>query len=361
MIPERLIPSNASLAWLIAVSLATAVFALLLIARRVIVSRLSALSLRTSAQWDDIAVDVVRRTNTLFLLVVSVLAGASALSLPERASRALGIVAGLTILLQIGLWLTASARGLIERYRARRLEDDRNAATMFVAVGFLIQAVIWSAVLLVALSNLGVNITAFVASLGVGGVAIALATQNILGDLFSSLAIVLDKPFVIGDFIVVGDLKGTVEKVGLKTTRLKSLSGEQLIFSNADLLSSRVRNFGRMQERRILFRIGVTYQTPRSTLEQIPVMLRAAVESQSSVRFDRAHFASYGDFSLDFEVVYFVLSAEFNRYMDIQQQVNLSIHEQFEAADIEFAYPTQTLVMTRPTAALRPLLPTDAG
>ncbi|MDZ7632343.1 MAG: mechanosensitive ion channel family protein [Gemmatimonadaceae bacterium] len=215
------------------------------------------------------------------------------------------------------------------------------------------QALIWSAVLLVALSNLGVNITAFIASLGVGGVAVALATQNILGDLFSSLAIVLDKPFVIGDFIVVGDMAGTVEKVGLKTTRLKSLSGEQLIFSNADLLSSRVRNFKRMQERRILFKLGVTYQTPRAMLERIPVMLRAAVEAQSNVRFDRAHFLAFGDFSLDFEVVYFVLSADFNRYMDVQQLINFSIHEQFEAAGVEFAYPTQTLVLTRPATAER--------
>lgn len=349
------------LAWLIALSLAAAVFTLLVVARRVVVSRLTALAARTSTQWDDIAVAVVRRTSTLSLLVLSLLAGASTLSLSDRATRALGILAGLTVLLQLGLWLTASASGLIERYRLQRLENDKSAATMFVAVSFLVQTLIWSAVLLAALGNLGVNITAFVASLGVGGVAIALATQNILGDLFSSLAIVLDKPFVIGDFIVVGEFKGTVEKVGLKTTRLKALSGEQLIFSNADLLASRVRNFGRMNERRIAFKIGVTYQTPRSTVERIPAMLRTAVETQAPVRFDRAHFASYGDFSLDFEVVYFVLSADFNQYMDIQQRINLAILEQFEAAEVEFAYPTQTLVMTRPGSLQRALAPAGTG
>ncbi len=321
--------------------------------RRLIVSRLTALALRTTTQWDNIAVAVIRRTSVLFLLMISLLAGAGTLSLPDRASRAVGSAAGLIVLLQLGLWLTASARGLIERYRAQRLEDDRSAATMFVAVSFLVQTAIWSAVLLAALSNLGVNITAFVASLGVGGIAIALATQNILGDLFSSLAIVLDKPFVIGDFIIVGDLMGTVEKVGLKTTRLKALSGEQLIFPNADLLSSRVRNFGRMTERRVAFKIGVTYQTPRATIERIPHFLRAAVEAQEHVRFDRAHFAAYSDFSLDFEVVYFVLSADFNEYMDIQQQINLAIHDAFESAGVEFAYPTQTLVMTRSASPAR--------
>ncbi len=341
------------MSWLIALGLATAVFTLLLVTRRLIVSRLTALAGRTSTQWDDVAVEVVRRTSTIFLLVLSLLAGASALSLPANTSRVLGIAAGLTLLLQLGLWMTASARGLIERYRVQRMEQDRSAATMFVAVSFLVQVIIWAAVLLVALSNLGVNITAFVASLGVGGVAIALATQNILGDLFSSLAIVLDKPFVIGDFIIVGDLAGTVEKVGLKTTRVKALTGEQLIYSNADLLSSRIRNFGRMVERRIVFKVGVTYQTPRALLQQIPVMLRTAVEAQAGVRFDRAHFMAFGDFSLDFEIVYFVLSAEYNKYMDIQQQINLSIHEQFEEAAIEFAYPTQTLVMTRAPAPAR--------
>ena len=218
---------------------------------------------------------------------------------------------------------------------------------MFAALSVAVQALIWTLIVLLALDSLGVNITALVASLGVGGIAIALAAQKILGDLFASLAIVLDKPFVIGDFVVIGEWKGTVERVGLKTTRMRSLSGEQLIFSNGDLLDSRLRNFGRMQERRVMFHVGVTYQTPRQLLERIPDMLRAAVEAQAPVRFDRAHFASYGDFAINFEVVYFVNSAEYNTYMDIQQQVNLSLHTMFEEAGIEFAYPTQTLLLQR--------------
>jgi small-conductance mechanosensitive channel len=169
----------------------------------------------------------------------------------------------------------------------------------------------------------------------------------VLGDLFASLSIVLDRPFVIGDFIIVDDMVGTVEYVGLKTTRVKALSGEQLVFSNSDLLSSRIRNFKRMYERRIVFSLGVTYQTPRAELERIPGMIRTAVEQQAHTRFDRSHFKEYGDFSLNFETVYFVLVPEYNVYMDSQQAINFEIHRAFEEAGIEFAYPTQTLFVAR--------------
>ena len=186
-----------------------------------------------------------------------------------------------------------------------------------------------------------------VAGLGVGGIAVALATQNILGDLFASLSIVLDKPFVIGDFLIVGDFMGSVEYVGLKTTRLRSLSGEQLVFSNTDLLGSRIRNYGRMYERRVVFKLGVTYQTPREKLSRIPAIIREAIETQDNSRFDRSHFQAYGDFSLNFESVYYIGSPDYNLYMDVQQAVNLRIHERFEEESIEFAYPTQTLFVAQ--------------
>jgi small-conductance mechanosensitive channel len=211
------------------------------------------------------------------------------------------------------------------------------------ALIFVIRLVLWSVVALLVLDNLGVDITALVAGLGVGGIAVALAVQNVLGDLFASLSIVLDKPFVNGDFIAIGDLVGNVEHVGLKTTRVRSLSGEQLVFSNADLLSSRIKNFGRMNERRIAFSIGVTYDTPRETLRQIPEMIKRAVESEDEARFDRSHFKEFGDSALMFETVYYVLVPDYAKYMDVQQAINLSIHEQFEASRIEFAFPTQTL------------------
>jgi small-conductance mechanosensitive channel len=206
-----------------------------------------------------------------------------------------------------------------------------------------VSVVVWSIVLLVVLDNLGVKVTTLLAGLGVGGIAVALALQNVLGDVFASLSIILDKPFVIGDYITIGEHQGTVQAIGLKSTRMRSLSGEELIFSNNDLLASRIRNYGRMTERRAVFTIGVTYETPRAKLDKIPGILREAVEAQQKVRFDRSHFKQYGDSAIVFETAYFVLAPEYPVYMDIQQAINFRIHERFEEEGIQFAYPTQTI------------------
>ena len=215
------------------------------------------------------------------------------------------------------------------------------------ALSFLARLLLWVTVLLLVIDNLGIDVTALVAGMVIGGIAIALAVQNILSDLFASLSIVLDKPFVNGDFVVVGDMAGSVEHVGIKTTRIRSISGEQLVFSNSDLLQSRIRNFGRMQQRRVVFSLGVTYQTPAEKLERIPALLRAAIETQEKVRFDRSHFASYGDSALNFETVYYVESSDYAEHMDILQAINLRIYRSFEDAGIEFAYPTQTLFLEK--------------
>jgi small-conductance mechanosensitive channel len=198
-------------------------------------------------------------------------------------------------------------------------------------------------VLLLALDNLGINITAFVAGLGIGGIAVALATQKILGDIFASLSIVLDKPFVLGDFIVVQDHMGTVEHIGLKTTRLRSLTGEQLIISNSDLLDSRIQNFKRMQERRVLFTINVPYETSHEKVAKVSGILKNVVENRKEIRFDRAHLKQFTPSGIEFEVVYYVLQAEFNVYMDIQQEMNLELFKRFESEGIEFARPAQQL------------------
>jgi small-conductance mechanosensitive channel len=205
-------------------------------------------------------------------------------------------------------------------------------------------------VLLSMLDNLGINVTALVASLGIGGIAIALAAQNILGDLFASLTIAIDKPFVIGDFIILGQETGTVEHVGLKTTRLRSLSGEQIILSNNDLLQSRIHNYKRMEERRALFAIGVTYDTPAEKLELIPELIKQAVAAQTDARFDRAHFKSFGAFSLDFETVYYVRKPDYGVFMDVQQAINLQLVRSFADHSIAFAFPTQTLHLNHSAA-----------
>ncbi len=253
----------------------------------------------------------------------------------------------IALLAQAALWGDALVRSYLMRQAKRRTETDAGVATTLLALAFLARTAVWSVVILLILANLGIDVTAMVAGLGIGGIAIALAAQNILGDLFASASIMLDKPFLLGDFIVVGADMGTVEHIGLKTTRVRSLSGEQLIFANSELLKCRIRNFKRMNERRIVFGIGITYETPAEQVAVIPAMFREAVESQSATRFDRAHFKRFGDSALEFEVVYYVLAADYNIFMDIQQAINLAILRRFAAERIAFAYPTQTLYLEK--------------
>jgi len=332
-------------AWLVAAGVAAGTFLALRLVQWLVSRKVSRLAEKTETRWDDHVVSALGHTKFLFLVVLGVYAGSQTLELRPFVSAAVGTVTAIAVILQGGLWLSVILRRAIEQHRRHAEEDDPSRISTVSMIGFLLRVALWATVLLLILDNLGINITALVAGLGIGGVAVALAVQNILGDLFASLSIVLDKPFVVGDFLVVGDLMGTVEHVGIKTTRLKSLSGEQLVFSNNDLLTSRIRNFGRMAERRVVFKLGVTYQTPREKLERIPALIKDAVEAGNNTRFDRSHFAGYGNFSLDFETVFYVLSADYNEYMDRQQAIFLRIHEAFENEGVEFAYPTQTLFL----------------
>lgn len=293
--------------------------------------------------WGDFAGGLAGRVRRWILLVLALAAGARGLTLPAGLEASLHQLVGLVLLLQAGLLGSYAIHFWIGRYRKKKLETDAAGVTTFSAVAFIARVGLWAVVLMIALANFGVDVTALVAGLGVSGIAVALAVQNILGDLFASFSIVLDKPFVIGDFIIVDDHLGTVEHVGLKTTRLRSLSGELLVFSNADLLKSRIRNFKQMQERRVVFAIGVVYQTPVEKLEAIPGIIREAVERQAPVRFDRSHFKDYGAYALNFETVYWIQDPDYNRYMDIQQAINLEIFRRFAEEDIDFAYPSQTL------------------
>jgi len=207
--------------------------------------------------------------------------------------------------------------------------------------------ILWSLAVIFFLDNLGFKISAVIAGLGVGGVAIALAAQAVLGDLFSYFAIIFDRPFEVGDFIIIGDLLGTVEHVGIKTTRIRSLGGEQLIFSNTDLTNSRVRNYKRMDKRRVVFKLGVVYQTALKELKEIPKIIEKVIRDVEDTAFDRAHFFEYADFSLVFEVVYYVVGSDYNKYMDIQQKINFDLKEEFQKRNIEFAFPTQTVYVSK--------------
>ena len=206
---------------------------------------------------------------------------------------------------------------------------------------------VWGIAIIFILDNLGYNVSAVVAGLGISGIAVALAAQTILGDLFNYFVILFDRPFKSGDFIIVGDFLGVVEHIGIKTTRIKSLWGEEVVFSNSDLTGSRVKNYKKMERRRVMFKLGVIYQTTLEQIKKIPKIIRGLIEKVDDTIFDRAHFQGYGDFSLDIEVVYYVMGNDYNKYMDIQQQINFAIKEAFEKEGIEFAYPTQQLYMTK--------------
>jgi small-conductance mechanosensitive channel len=331
--------------WLTALAVTVGALVALRLIEQVLIVRVARLAQKTHTIIDDVVMGALRKTKLLYLCIVSVFVGSLWLTLPLEVRGIFWKVTIVATIIQAGVWLSTGLQIWLEDYRKGE-EDGGNRMTMN-ALSFLGRMALWATVVLLVLDNLGVDVTALVAGLGIGGVAIALAVQNILSDLFASLSIVLDKPFVLGDFVVVGEMAGSVEHIGIKTTRIRSISGEQLIFSNADLLGSRIRNFGRMRERRVVFPLGVTYQTPAEKLERIPSLIRAAIEAQEHVRFDRSHFSSYGDFSLNFETVYYVDSSDYKQHMDILQAVNLTLYRSFAAEGIEFAYPTQTLFIEK--------------
>ena len=348
--PDRAYLGNPIERWLLALVILVVALIGLRVVKGLIRLRAAAIAERRRS---DLAKGVVRlldATRFWFLLGAAVFLASLALVLGPRAETVIRTAAAVLLVLQAAVWGSVFIAFATDRYAEKRRATDAASVTMMAAVAFLGRVALWSVATLLVLENVGVDVTALVAGLGVGGIAVALAAQNILGDLFASLSIVLDKPFVLGDFIVVGETKGTVEHIGLKSTRLRSLSGEQLIVSNNDLLKSRIQNFKRMAERRVVFSVGVAYETPLETLRAIPGILRDAILAQQPVRFDRAHFQKYGDWALIYEAVYFVLSGDYNQYMDVQQGVNFTVFERFAREGIEFAYPTQAVLAKRGAA-----------
>lgn len=339
---DHIVLGNSIKEWLLFSVVAVCAYLVLSLVVRFIVGR-ARRGLTTKPDLDATLAEMASGTMRLFLLVVALHLGADLLDLSATASKWEHRTFVLFTALQIMLWGKNGIRFGLRLYLKSIGADDVQRSMSLSLLTFITQAVFFALVLLVGLNNVGVNITALVTGLGVGGIAVALAVQNILSDLFASLTIVLDKPFVVGDFIAVDDLLGTIEKVGLKTTRIRSLTGEQLIFPNASLLQSRIRNYKRMEERRVVFSFGLTYDTPPDVLRRIPGAVKALIEAQSLARFDRVHFSKFSGSSLDFEVVYWVLSPDFNVHMDVQQEILLGIAAAVESMKASFAYPTQTV------------------
>ena len=332
---------------LIALGIAAAVSLALLCLREGVVRWLASRAERSPSGFDDLVVRLGRRTQIVVIAVVAVYTGSFYVTLSPRQELVLNGMAKVAVFLQVALWASVVIDFWLARQR-RRMDHDATSIALANVLRFVAKLTLWALLLLMALDNFGVNVTALVTGLGIGGVAVALALQNILGDLLASLSILLDKPFVLGDTITVDTLTGTVESIGLKTTRVRSISGEQIIFANGDLLKSRIRNMKRLAERRIVLTFGVPYDTPPDVIERIPGMIRALVEAQGLTRFERANFKGFGASSLDFEAVYWILTPEYGIYMDRQQAVNLGLLRAFEREGIDFAAATQALLVTRP-------------
>ena len=331
--------------WLIALGIMVVVFIVLIIVQRLAFRHVRSFAIKTETKLDDLLADLLSDLKKLPMLLLAIYLGSTVLTLQPKISRFIEVALIVTFLIQGGWWGNRIISFFIKSMLLKQGESDEKKSLPTILM-FVSRLTLWSLIVLLALDNVGINITTLLAGLGIGGIAIALALQNILEDLFASLSILLDKPFEVGDFLIVGEYLGTVEHIGLKTTRIRSLSGEQNIFSNTDILKSRIKNYKRMSERRVVFTLGVTYQTSFEKLKSIPTLIHDIITGQEITRFDRAHFKEYGESALIFEVVYYVLSADYNIYMDIQEKINLAIFKNFEQAQIEFAYPTRTLIMT---------------
>ncbi len=337
---------NRLLDYLIAMGIFICGIFVLIIFKNIAISRMKKWAKSTKTTIDDLAVKMLQRNIMPLLYFGALYIGLQKLSIPQSATKMI-ITIGIIITTIMGIRLLVAIINYALIAIMLKKEKSESRARSIKGIGFVIKIVLWGMGIVFLFDNLGFKISAIIAGLGIGGIAVALAAQTVLGDLFSFFSILFDRPFEVGDFIIIGDYLGCVEHIGIKTTRIRSLGGEQLIFSNTDLTNSRVRNYKRMQERRVVFSLGVTYDTPHDKMQKIPQMIKEIIEKVGDTRFDRAHFSSYGDFNLVIEIVYYVLSPDYNKYMDIQQAINLETLKAFAQDKIEFAFPTQTLYVNK--------------
>ena len=341
---------NTAERYLIAVGIFIAGIVLIKIFKTIVLYRLKKWADKTETTLDDFLIKGVEKSIVPLLYYGIFYVAVTSLILNPQFQKILQIVS-LVILTFFIVRFVSSTIMFTLTYFIKKQERGDEKARQLRGMTVLINVFVWVIGIVFLMDNLGFNISAVVAGLGIGGIAIALAAQAILGDLFSYFVIFFDRPFEVGDFIIVGDKVGAVEYTGIKTTRIRALSGEQLVFSNTDLTNSRIHNYKKMERRRVVFKLGVIYQTTAEQLESIPKIVREIIESQQDITFDRGHFATYGDFSLNFEFVYYVTGADYNKYMDIQQSINMKIYRTFEEKGIEFAYPTQTVFVNKETVS----------
>ena len=343
--------SNSLKAWLTATVTSVVLFLVLYLARRVTVSRLGALAAKTTNYVDDMIVDVIAHTRKWVMLAMSIIVGFGTLEI-AHVGQFFAPAAKLLVLWQFAIWGGAAIGFWVKHHLDKRTSvAERGGVAMINAMGISAKVILWILIVITAFhSVLAINVTPWITGLGVSGIAVALAVQNILGDLLAALAIVFDKPFDVGDSIGVDQITGTVEHIGLKTTRIRSVTGEQIIIGNGDLLKSRLRNFRRMYQRRALFNVDVPFDTPADVLGRLPATIATIVKAQPKVKFERSHVASFGESSVRIETVYYVLDPDFALYMDTQQAINLEIFRRFSGDKIRFAMPSRTVYHEGPLA-----------
>lgn len=338
--------NNTLYQWIIAIAIITVAFISIKLLKTVVIRRLKKWTLTTKTSWDNFIVTIIDTSVIPLLYISSVYFALLTLQLNPTADRVIHIAYLFAFTFFVLKIISAAFKKFVFSF-IQRGEDSESKQKQAGGLIAIVNIIIWICGFIFLIDNMGYNVTTLIAGLGVGGIAIALAAQAVLGDLFSYFVIFFDRPFEIGDFVTLGEDNGVIEYIGIKTTRIRTLSGEQLVCSNTDLTNSRLRNYKRMEKRRIVFSLGVTYQTTHAQLSKIPGMVKDIITSRPQLQFDRGHFSGYGDFSLNFEFVYYVTSPEYNVYMDNQQAMYLDIFAAFENEGIEFAFPTQTLFVNK--------------
>lgn len=314
--------------------------------KRFIIKRLKKISKMTATTLDDFFVRIIEKIGVPLLYLGALYIAIKSLAFHPYFEKGMNFFGLGVLIFFVSRFVIMLISYSFTTYLSKR-GYDASLERSLQGILVVIKVLVWGGAIIFFLDNLGLKISAVIAGLGIGGVAVALAAQTILKDLFSYFSIIFDHPFKVGDFIIIGDFMGSIEHIGIKTTRIRSLGGEMLIFSNSDLTDSRLRNYKLMEKRRVVFKLGVTYQTTLKQLKEIPKVIENIIKNTKDTVFDRAHFFSYGDFSLIFEFVYYVIGSDYNKYMDIQQEINFAIKEEFEKQGIEFAYPTQTLYLQK--------------
>jgi len=341
--------------YLIALGIFLGIFIVLKLFDCIAIHRLEKLAKKSKTTWDDLIIEFLKEINWFFYLVLALYIGMRTLTLPETVNK----IAYYVLVIFIGFYLAKGISKAIEHFVQIQIKkrgdkqgidtdgDGKANTSMMKVFGILAKIIVWTIVLLMILSNFGIEITPLVASLGIGGIAIALALQAVLGDLFGAFVIYFDKPFKEGDFIIIGNDMGIVEHIGIKSTRIKTLQGQELVVSNKELTSTRINNYKRMQKRRIQFSFGVQYDTGTKKLQKIKKIVKDIFEKVEEADLDRVHFKEFADSSLNYEVVYYVNTSDYNKYMDVQEEINMRLYKEFEKAKISFAFPTRTIYLEK--------------